>query len=163
MKKRYIKTVLKVLLSIIILLIILIAAALAYVKYSGDQSDNSDQSAPEPPARLVIKPPKISPKAKESAVVQSITSPVKRGSTASAAVKTNPKSKCTPALKYTDSNGNKIAYNNSSLKSKTADEFGLVSWDWPVSSSVPAGKWTLTVTCTYNKKSAVVIGDILVK
>jgi hypothetical protein len=163
MKKRHIKTALKVLSSALILLILLVAAGIGYVKYSGEQNDSSEQSAPEPPPRLVIKPPKISPKAKESVAVQTITTPVKRGATASINVKTNPKSKCTIIVKYRDSNNNQITYSSSSLKSKKADEFGVISWDWPISTSAPTGKWTVTVTCVYNKKSAVVIGDMLVK
>ncbi|HEX5456379.1 MAG TPA: hypothetical protein VFW77_03355 [Candidatus Saccharimonadales bacterium] len=162
MKKRYLKTALKVVLSAVIILLLLIAAGVAYIKYSGGQ-DDSGQSVPQAPARPVIKPPKISPKAKESAAVQTITSPIKRGSKASISVKTNPKSKCTIQVKYKDSAGNQIVYSSPALKSKKADEFGLIGWDWPISPSAPAGKWTVTVNCVYNKKSAVVIGDILVK
>jgi hypothetical protein len=163
MNKRHAKTALKILSSAVILLILLVAAGIAYVKYTGGQSESSEQSAPEPPPRLVIKPPKISPKAKESVAVQTITSPVKRGAIASINVKTNPKSKCTIVVKYRDSGNNQITYGSSSLKSKKADEFGIISWEWPISSSAPTGKWTVTVTCVYNKKSAVVIADMLVK
>ena len=163
MKKRHIKTALKIILSAVILLILVVAAGIGYIKYTGDHNDSEQQPVPEPPARLVIKPPKISPKAKESVSVETLTSPIKRGATASINVKTNPKSKCTIEVKYKDAGDNPVVYSNPALKAKKADEFGLISWDWPIYNSATAGKWTVTVTCVYNKKSAVVIGDMLVK
>lgn len=162
-KKRYLKTALKVVLSAAVLLFLLVAAGMLYVKYTGDQSNSADQSVPEPPAQLTVKPPEISPKAKESVAIETLSSPIKRGSPASINVKTNPKSKCTIEVKYKDSSDNQVVYTNSALKVKKADEFGLISWEWPISSSAPAGKWTVTVTCFYNKKSAIVIGDMLVR
>lgn len=162
MKKRYLKTFLKIILSAIILLLILIALGIIYTKYSGGQEESA-QPVPQPPARPIIKPPKLSPKAKESVAIQTISSPVKRGSEASISIKTNPKSKCQIKVEYKDETGNDIEYRSSALIVKKADEFGIVEWDWPISSSAPAGKWEVTVTCFYNKKSALVIGDMLVK
>jgi hypothetical protein len=46
------------------------------------------------------------------------------------------------------------------LVKKTADEYGMVSWTWGVSRSVPVGKWPVTVTCAIGKHSGVVIGDL---
>lgn len=161
MKKRHIKTALNLVLSVVVILLLLVAAGIEYIKYTSDQSGSSAQSA-SPPEQPVLRPPKVSPKAKESASIETLSSPVKRGSAASINVKTNPNSKCTIEAAYKDSSGSSVIYSNPSLKSKKADDFGLISWTWPVNDSAPAGKWTVTVTCLYNKNSAVVIGDMLV-
>lgn len=163
MKKRYIKTALKIILSAAILLFIIVAAGIAYIKYSGENESASPPPAPASAEAPVIKPPNISPKAKESAVIETISSPVKRGSTASINVRTNPNSKCKIEINYKDKEGNSVQYKQPSLVEKKADEYGVISWEWPMASSVLPGIWKVKVTCVYNKKSAVVIGDILVQ
>lgn len=164
MTKKYIRTALKIFLSAMVLLLFLVVAGILYIRYA-DNQQNTEQSVPlpEPPSPPVIEPPKLSPKAKESVVVQTITSPVKRGSEASITVKTNPKSECKIKVSYKDKNDKDVEYKNSALIDKKVDEFGVVSWDWPVYNSAPVGKWAVTVTCFYYKQSGVVIGDMLVK
>lgn len=164
MKKRYIKTALKIILSAVFLLLIIVAIGIAYIKYSGENESVSPTSPPTSAEAPVIKPPKISPKAKESAVIETISSPVKRGSSsASINVRTNPNSKCKIEVNYKDKDGNSIQYKRYSLMEKKADEYGVISWEWPMAGSALPGTWKVKVTCVYNKKSAVVIGDMTVQ
>jgi hypothetical protein len=90
--------------------------------------------------------------------IQSITSPVAPGDNASIYIHTNRDSKCTITAVY-----NNIPSKDAGLSPKTADEYGLASWSWTVESTVPVGKWPVTVTCVWNKKIAVVVGDLIVK
>jgi hypothetical protein len=103
-------------------------------------------------------PAQPAPNAKEGVAVQSLTSPVAPGDNASIDIHTNRDSKCTITVVY-----NNIPSKDAGLTPKTADEYGLASWSWTVESTVPVGKWPVTVTCEWNKKIAVVIGDLIVK
>lgn len=149
--------------SALFLLLVIVAAGIAYIKYSGENESASPPPVPAGVEAPVIRPPKISPKAKESAVIESISSPVKRGSTASINVRTNPNSKCKIEVNYKDKGDNEIQYKNSLLAEKKADDYGVISWEWPIAGSASPGGWKVEVTCVYNKKSAVVIGDMLVQ
>jgi hypothetical protein len=147
-------------LSIVVLAVVFVGGGLGYTWYMGQQPVDTTAAIAEPvvtkPAPE-IKPVKPSANAKESASVQMLTSPVAPGANASISVKTNPASKCTIKVEY-----NKILSTDSGLTAKTADEFGMVSWTWTVEETAPLGKWPVKVTCTYNKKSAFVQGDLKV-
>lgn len=88
--------------------------------------------------------------------VQSLSSPVKPGSTATMSIKTNTKVKCSIEAVY-----DKVKAEDLGLLPKQADEYGTVTWTWLVPSKTPIGKWPITVTCANSVKSGVA-GDTLV-
>ncbi|RWZ78317.1 MAG: hypothetical protein EOT05_00945 [Candidatus Microsaccharimonas sossegonensis] len=92
-----------------------------------------------------------------NASVQSLTSPVRPGDNASISVKGNPGSTCTIKVEY-----NKVSSTDSGLIAKKTDEFGVITWSWFVEATVPEGKWPVTINCEYNKKTAVVIANLVV-
>lgn len=141
-------------------MVVAIAGGLAYTWFMGRTPspatvvDDSTDTSPTPALNHVEPASNV----QQGASVQSLTSPVVPGDNASVTVKTNPGSWCTIGVKY-----DKTLSKDSGLIGKTADEFGVVSWTWTVESTVPLGKWPVTVTCLRNKLSAVVIGDLVVK
>lgn len=159
-KRGVLKAVRNIVVSIVVLAVVFVGGGLGYTWYMGQQPVDTTAAIAEP---VVAKPaPKIKPakpaaNAKASASIQMLTSPVAPGANASISVKTNPASKCTIKVEY-----NKVPSTDSGLTAKTADEFGMVSWTWTVDETAPLGKWPVKITCTYNKKSAFVQGDLKV-
>jgi hypothetical protein len=145
--------------SILALLVLFVGAGAAYTWYTGQHSDEAVSAAEATPAEVTPvpkhEPMKPAANAKASASVQSLTSPVAPGSNVSVTIKTTPTATCKIVVEY-----NKVASQDSGLGPKTADEYGIVSWTWTVDKTAPLGKWPVTVTCEYNTKSAVVVGDL---
>jgi uncharacterized protein len=147
--------------SIVLLLILFAGGGLAYTYYSGKNSSDASAAAAEAAASATaaanqpIKAGKTSSKTPEGVAINLLTSPVARGSTASMSVQTLPASKCTIVVTY-----GKAVVHTAGLTTQTADDFGTAAWDWTVSKTAPIGKGSAKVTCTVNKKTAVVIGDI---
>jgi len=156
-KKRIVRTIRNVTISVAVLLVVLVGAGLAYTWFMGRTvvADVVIEEDDEPKAttRQVEQAANVP----QSASVQSLTSPVVPGNNALITVKTNPGSWCTITVEYDE-----VASTDSGLKAKTADEFGIVSWTWTVEASRPTGKWPVTVTCLRNELSAVVVGDLIV-
>jgi hypothetical protein len=144
---------------VVVLLVIFGGAGVAYVLFTGKDTASSSE-APQvntAPDIGLPKPHKPSPNAPESAGIEAFTTPVKAGENSSISVKTLPLSNCIISVIYKD-----VPSKDSGLAPKTADDYGSVTWSWTVDKSAPVGKWPVKVTCTYNKKSAVVIGDLVV-
>jgi hypothetical protein len=157
-KKRIIRSIRNVSISVGVLIVLLVAAGAIYTWFAGrnpapNQTTNAVDATPAP----VVKAVDPAPNAPESASVQSLTSPVAPGDNASATIKTNPGSWCTITVVY-----DKTASTDSGLTGKTADDFGSVSWTWTVDTTAPTGTWPVTVTCLRNKVSAVVVGSLIV-
>jgi hypothetical protein len=158
-KSKVYKFIRNLLIGFIVLVFILVGAGVAYVWYMGQYG--KVEAVDEEPVSTTVKvhsSPKIAANAKEGVSIQALSSPVKPGDNASIDVKTNPESKCSIKVEY-----NKIPSKDSGLATKTADEYGLAAWSWTVDGTAPVGKWPVTVTCVWNKKTAVVIGDLIVK
>lgn len=159
-KVRALKIVRNVLISVVVLVVLIGGAGVAYIWYVGQNSDTQAvESAVDPvnPAPKIT-PKKPDPKAKVGASVQMLTSPIKPGSEASITIRTLPTAKCKIKVEY-----NKIAAKDPGLKDQTADEFGIATWDWTVGPNTPVGKWPVKVTCSHNKQSGMVQGDLEVK
>lgn len=155
------KSVRNACISAAVLLVLLVGGGVAYTYFmgpDGTQLGAQAASVVTSPEAGAPKPVKPAPNAKESASVQSITSPVTPGSNTSIIVKSNAGSKCSVAVVY-----GTTPSTDSGLTPKVADEYGNVSWTWTVGSSVPLGTWPVTVTCVYNTRSAVVKGDLVVQ
>ena len=144
--------------SVGILVVILAGAGLAYTFYMS-QTDTAPVVL-KPVSTLrpnTVKHTKLADNVPASASVQSLTTPVMPGDNASMSVKGNPGSICSIVVEY-----NKVASTDSGLIAKKTDEFGVVTWAWTLDATTPEGKWPVTVTCEYNTKTAIVIGDLVV-
>lgn len=158
-KKQAIRFIRNLAIGTVVLVVIAVGAGIGYTWYVGQQKPTAlpvEEATPEAKP-VTFDRPNTDPKAPESASVQSLTSPVTPGDNALIAIKTNPGSWCTIKAVYND-----VPSKDSGLYGKAADEYGSVSWTWTVESSVPTGKWPVTVTCVRNDKSAVVVGDLVV-
>lgn len=161
MKTRIIRLARNIAISVVTLLVLIVGGGSAYTWYMGQNTDGSALGVATPVETIAdheIKPSKPSPNTPVSASIQMLTTPVMPGENASITVKTTPTANCTIKVEY-----NKVASTDSGLTAKTADEFGIVSWAWTVEEGRPLGAWPVTVTCTHNKKSAMVRGDLVVK
>jgi hypothetical protein len=141
------------------LLVLFVGAGVAYVWYSG-QSTGVQAVAATPVAQAeapVIKPNKPAANAKEGVAIESLTTPVAPGANSSMIVRTLAGSQCTISVVY-----NNVPSKDSGLVPKVADDYGNVSWSWTVSEDTPVGHAPVTVTCSYNKQTAVVQGDLVV-
>lgn len=158
MKKTVLRRIRNIAISVGVLLFVFVGAGVAYAYYTS-------LTAPPPKTITITKPAeketikhvKIAANAPANASIQTLTSPIMPGDNASVTVKSNPGSECSIVVEY-----NKVPSKDSGLKSKVSDEFGMATWSWTVESTVPEGKWPVTVTCFYNKKSAVVVGNLVV-
>lgn len=144
--------------SAVILFMLLLGAGVAYVKYV----DGGSTAPPVPVSQTktpseIVHPSAPSPHAAEGVAVSSINTPVPRGTQASISVNTNAGSKCSIVLTH-----DKVVMTAPALKQQTADEFGVAGWTWTVDKSAPTGDWKANVTCAYNKRTGVVIGDFSV-
>jgi hypothetical protein len=159
MKKKILRIVRNIAISIFVIAAVLVGAGLVYTWFVGKQApvvttvqpENEETSTP-------IKRTAPADNVPLGASVQSLTSPVSPGENASIIIKTNPGAWCTIKVVY-----DKTASTDSGLVGKTSDEFGSVSWTWTVNQNAAKGKWPVTVTCVRNKLSAVVVGDLLVE
>jgi len=157
---RVIRFARRILIGFAVLLVLAITAGAVYTWYMDQHVKVTDVVVPvkKTSQPATTEPAQLAPNAKEGVSIQSITSPVAPGDNASIYIHTNRDSKCTITAVY-----NNVPSKDAGLSPKTADEYGLASWSWTVESTVPVGKWPVTVTCEWNKKIAVVIGDLIVK
>jgi hypothetical protein len=159
-KFRVPKSVVRALISVAVLLVLIIGAGVGYVWYAGRHPMNRPQTEEQPIVNAKkpdFKPIKPAPNAKESASIQSLTSPVAPGDNAMVTIHTLPDSVCTISVVY-----DKTASTDSGLAQKNADEYGLLSWTWTVEPTVPLGKWPVKISCAYDGKGAFVQGDLVV-
>ncbi len=148
------------LISAAVLLLVLVGGGVAYTYILGQSGPGDAAKAGLPVTTAdepVFKPIKPAADAKESASVETITSPVARGTNSSVTIKTNAASKCTISVVYSDK-----ASTDSGLVTKIADDYGVVSWTWTVGTDVPVGTWPVKVTCAYHTQTAVVQADLVV-
>lgn len=141
------------------LLILFVVAGAGYVLYQDLHAKDSSTSSPAivVASEPIIKPTTPGANVPEGAAIETLTSPAVLGETASVTVKTNAGSTCTIAVVY-----NNVPSKDAGLVTKTADDFGTISWNWKIDTSVPTGSWPINVTCSLNKKSAFVQGNILI-
>lgn len=156
-KKRIIRSIRNTAISVGVLLVLFVGAGLVYTWIMGRNTPTTPVATTTATPVVAVKHVEPGVNVPESASVQSITSPVMPGDNASIIIKTKPGSWCTITAVY-----NNIPSKDSGLGGKTSDDFGSVTWTWTVESSVPIGKWPVTVTCLRNKLSAVVVGDLVV-
>ena len=78
----------------------------------------------------------------------SLTSPIKRGATATLSIKTTPGAYCTITVIYKSGPGQAAG-----LGPKTAGSDGRVSWSWKVGTNTTPGTWSIVVTAKAGGKS----------
>jgi hypothetical protein len=152
------KTARNTLIAIVSMLAIFLVAGVAYVYFSGKkpyQPPKADKKPATVEAQPFPAPKKPSPNAKAGVAVNALISPVSRGANTSITIQTNATSKCTITAVY-----NGVASHDSGLTPKTANDYGIVIWTWTVDKTAPVGTWPVTVTCVYNGRSGVVIGNL---
>jgi hypothetical protein len=158
-RKRVLKSIRNVTISIVALLVLVIGAGVAYTwwmgKHSPAVSTVDDQAVTVKPSVKPVQPAENTP---VGVSVQTITSPANPGMNASITIKTKPGATCTITVMY-----NAVASKDSGLRSKVADDFGVAMWTWTIEPTVEIGKWPVTVTCAKDKKSGVVISDLIVE
>lgn len=153
------RSVKQALISSAILLFLFVAGGFGYLWYSGNSEPLIQNTAQQVATENVspLKPTAVAKDAKESASVQFITLPAAPGENAMITVKTLPGSTCSIGVVY-----NNVPARDSGLVNHIANEYGVVSWTWSLPASIPLGSWPVTVTCTYQGKSAVVVADLVV-
>jgi hypothetical protein len=152
------KTLRNTLIAIACMLVVFLIAGVAYVYFSGQnpyEPPKAEKTTAPVEAQAFPKPKKPSPNAKEGVAVNALISPVSRGMNTSITIQTNATSKCTIKAEY-----NGVASRDSGLIPKIANDFGIVTWTWTVDKTAPVGTWPVTVTCVYNGRSGVVIGNL---
>ncbi|HUC96446.1 MAG TPA: hypothetical protein VMR16_02145 [Candidatus Saccharimonadales bacterium] len=147
-----------ILIGFVIVLILLLIAGVAYTWYTGQNVKVKDDVAPVKTSQpTTTQPSQLATNAKEGVAIQGISSPVSPGSNATVTIETNRDSVCSITVVY-----NNVPSKDSGLTPKTADEYGTATWSWTVGSTVPVGTWPVTISCVWNKKSAIVIGNLVV-
>lgn len=141
-----------------VLVLLATIAGVGYTYYMGTQAPSKpfktlEQVAPK--TAPVQKPSVQAANVPTSVSVTSFTSTVAPGMNATISIQTNPTAICSITAVY-----NNVPSKDSGLQSKQADEFGTISWGWTIESTAPLGKWPVTITCTRNKKDAVVVGTL---
>jgi uncharacterized iron-regulated membrane protein len=153
------KIVRNILLSAFIMIVALVIAGAAYVYFVGGQTapQRAKPAASESSGTGLPKAVKPAANAPEGVSVQSLVTPVKAGENTSVSIRALPDSTCTIVVTYND-----VPAKDSGLVAKKTNAYGFTDWTWTVSPGAPAGTWPVKITCTYNGKSGVVIGDLQV-
>ncbi len=152
------KRVKNISISITVMVLIFVIAGVAYVYFSGGQTaqDKAAQHIKTPSTPDILKPVKPSANAPEGVAIESFLTPVKAGDNTSISTRSNAGSTCTIDVTY----NNDVKSHDSGLVSRKTDIYGFVTWTWTVEKTVPAGTYPVKVTCVYNGRSGVVIGNL---
>lgn len=157
MRQRILRLIRTIAISAGVLLVLVLGAGAAYTWYLGQGSPSAASVAPvEPVAGTVTQatPSHVpGPNTPASVSIQQLTSPVSPGSIVDLAVRSNPTATCKIAVEYS----NKQPATDAALIEKTADDYGMVSWQWAVAKTAPQGKGAVTVTCSLDEKRAAVV------
>lgn len=141
-----------------VLLALLLIAGLIYTWLMGLRATTSTTPVVETSRRPAEHtPPPTDPNAPVGVYIQSLSSEIVPGSNASASIRTQPEAECVIKVSYQSG-----ASTDSGLVPKRADEYGMVRWSWTLEPTTPLGKGSADITCTRNKKSGYMHGDITV-
>lgn len=160
MKRRIVRAVRNIGISIVVLLVLVLGIGVAYTWYIGQNTSTATSAPPIQPmvtsAAISTKGRTPAPDAPASASIQQLSSPVRPGAMADITVRSNPTATCRIAVEY----DNKQPSTSPAFIEKATDDFGMVNWQWAVDTTAPKGKATVTVTCALDeKRSAVIKGE----
>lgn len=131
----------RVVIAIVVMIFLFIIAGVIYAWYMGRNAKVIETAAPTTTTQKIE--PYVPPAdAAVAVVLQSITTPIAPGGTATVTIKTNPKAVCQITVKV----GDKVFPDNA-LIPKTADEYGIIQWSWVVPGTSAPGKWSVEMTC----------------
>jgi hypothetical protein len=141
-----------ILISGVLLLAAFLVAGTLYVYFT----DRTIKAAPEQLAvapSYASLPPPTPPglNAQEGVAVETLTSPVARGTEASINAETNAGSTCSIEVSY-----NGVRNTSTDLAPKVANSYGNVNWNWTIGGTAPVGNWPIKVMCTYNGRTGLV-------
>lgn len=141
------------------ILILAVGAGVLYVWLGSPAAPAVSLDAPKAKPQLQEREaPKLDPNAPVGVSVQSINSPAAPGDNVLLIAKTKPEAICQIMVEYDE-----VKSKDSGLREKKADVFGVVQWSWAVDEAAPVGKWPVTIECRFDKKSGVVIHDLVIK
>ena len=152
------KTARNISISILVMVLIFIIAAVAYVYLTGGQTTQNKKAEQtvKPATPEILKPVQPSANAPEGVAIESFLTPVKAGENTTLSIRSNAGSTCSIEVTYK----NDIKSHDSGLTSRKTDIYGFVTWTWTVEKTVPPGTYPAKVTCVYNGRSGVVIGNL---
>ena len=134
--------------------------ALGYAWYQAQQSEVSAEPVVKPAStKSPISPTEPPKNAKVGISVGSFVSPVRSGQNSSISIKTLPGAACSISYTY---NADKKVSKDTGLTPKVADEFGVASWTWTVTTDTRPGAWPVEITCARNGSSAYSKSDLVI-
>jgi len=142
----------KIALGTLCLIILIFIVGMVYVYYSDQSSSQISSKTSSISYRPLPTPPPTNPNSQEGVSIDSISTPIQAGSNALISAQTNSGSVCTIMITQSQTNGVNIF----SLKPTKANIYGLAEWNWLVNKTTPIGIYPVKITCTFNKKVAVV-------
>lgn len=137
---------------------LLVIAGMIYTWYMGQRVETGVLSAEvtTPRRGTLPPPPQVDPNAPVGVYIQTLSSPVVPGSNAAVSVRTQPEADCTIKVTY-----HTTLSTDSGLAPKQSDEYGIVGWSWTVEAEQPLGSWPIDITCTRNKRSGYMRGNLV--
>ena len=142
----------KIVLSALILVVLFFMVGFVYV-YMNDQSSgiaDTSKSTATIKYQPLKPPPRSSPKSTVGVAIESLDTPVTRGSQTSMIITTNSYATCSISVIY-----NNIPSKVPGLSPKVADAYGMVTWTWTVPKTTPVGNWPIKVVCHDQTQSGV--------
>lgn len=159
-RKRFLRRLVRTVVAFFVILALTVGGFVLYAWLGNEEAPAGTIATPKVKAQLEDKSntTNLDPESPVGVSVQSLTTPTAPGSNVLLIAKTRPNATCTITAEY-----DKVKSQDSGLIQKDADDYGMVQWSWAVGPAVPEGKWPVTVTCTFDEKSGVVVGDLEVK
>ena len=131
--------------SAFVMLVLALLVGAGYTYYTGlhnKKTVNNQLAVDTTLQHRVLTPTAPDPNAAVGVAIQLVTSPIARGESASVSIKTYPGASCDIKILY-----NNIPTTETGLKDKIADIYGVINWDWTISSNAPEGTSPIHVTC----------------
>ncbi len=149
----------RLLLTVGFLVIFVVAAAMAYAWWAGQSSEeiSTIDKTVQPVRRASGDVPPPAKNAPVGVAVQSFPDSVTRGGAASVQVRTRPSASCRMEISYEQGE-----YTDIDLVPAVANKYGVASWDWQITESLRRGTWPITVTCSYEEKSGVMVVELTI-
>ena len=134
--------------AVVVLVVLIIGAGVAYSLYTASLAKDQPQAvAPSLQKREEITPTAPNPTAQVNVATSTLELRASPGENALFTVRTNAEATCDITVTYGDPGQREAQSQDSGLKRKVADAFGVVNWTWTIEPSRPLGKWPIEVTC----------------
>lgn len=141
--------------AVLLLLMLIAIIGAVYTWYMGTHGKKPDAAKPVATKTQERKVPEMDPNAAVGVYIQSLTSEAVPGGNVAVRVRTQQYANCEIKVAYGG-----VESKDSGLVPKQADDYGMVQWSWTVEPTTPLGKASVDITCTRNKKSGYMHGDM---